>query len=191
MQQALTKGGCPEHLLWMLYFLKVYSKQGLGCLVVGATAGAINPKTHRKWVWAFIKAITKLVNVVVSSVMPPPATAKTMGLRWQSGDGSPYHARKALAAADSASDQVPDSRHLVGGDAGVFHLAQLRHWPRRENRAPTPAPDSAAWRHIPSNPIALWAARSWAAPASAPLDGDNGTPGWGRLCPSSSGVDHQ
>jgi hypothetical protein len=44
------RGGHPEHLLWMLYFLKVYPKQGLGCLVVGASAGAINPKTHRKWV---------------------------------------------------------------------------------------------------------------------------------------------
>jgi hypothetical protein len=35
-------------------------------LVVGASAGAIVPKTHRKWVWAYIKAITKLVDVVVN-----------------------------------------------------------------------------------------------------------------------------
>jgi hypothetical protein len=50
--------------------MKVYPKQGLGCLVVGtsagASAGAINPKTHRKWVWAYVKAIAKLVDVVVS-----------------------------------------------------------------------------------------------------------------------------
>jgi hypothetical protein len=42
------KGGRLEHLLWMLYFLKVYPKQGLGCSVVGVSAGTINPKTHCK-----------------------------------------------------------------------------------------------------------------------------------------------
>jgi hypothetical protein len=50
----------------MLHFLKVYPKQGPGCLVVGMSAGTINPKTHRKWVWAYLKAIAKLVDVVVS-----------------------------------------------------------------------------------------------------------------------------
>ena len=34
--------------------MKVYPKQSLGCSAVGASAGAVNPKTHRKWVWAFI-----------------------------------------------------------------------------------------------------------------------------------------
>jgi hypothetical protein len=34
--------------------------------VIGASAGAVNLKTHRKWVWAYIEAITKLVDVVVS-----------------------------------------------------------------------------------------------------------------------------
>ncbi len=60
------RGGPPEHLLWMLHFIKVYPNQGPGCLVVGVSAGTINPKTHRKWVWAYIKAIAKLVDVVVS-----------------------------------------------------------------------------------------------------------------------------
>jgi hypothetical protein len=60
------RGGCLEHLLWMLYFLKVYPKQGLGCSVVGASAGAVDPKTHCKWVWAYIEAIAKLVDVVMS-----------------------------------------------------------------------------------------------------------------------------
>ena len=59
-------GGRPEHLLWALYFLKVYPKQGPGCSVVGASNGAVDPKTHRKWVWAFIEAISELVDVVVS-----------------------------------------------------------------------------------------------------------------------------
>jgi hypothetical protein len=60
------RGGHPEHLLWALYFMKVYPKQGPGCSVVGASAGAVDPKTHRKWVWAYVKAIAELVDVVVS-----------------------------------------------------------------------------------------------------------------------------
>jgi hypothetical protein len=60
------RGGCPEHLLWGLYFMKVYPKQGPGCAVVGASSGTIDPKTFRKWVWAFIVAIAELVNTVVS-----------------------------------------------------------------------------------------------------------------------------
>ncbi len=59
-------GGRPEHLLWALYFLKVYPKQGPGCSTVGASNDAIDPKTHRKWVWVFIEAISELVVVVVS-----------------------------------------------------------------------------------------------------------------------------
>ena len=60
------RGGHPEHLLWMLYFLKVYPKQGPDCSVVGATASIVDPETHHKWVWAYIEAITELVDVVVS-----------------------------------------------------------------------------------------------------------------------------
>jgi hypothetical protein len=44
----LPEGGRSKHLLWALYFLKVYPKQSLGCLAIGATAGAVKPKTHRK-----------------------------------------------------------------------------------------------------------------------------------------------
>jgi hypothetical protein len=62
----LPRGGRPWHLLWALYFMKVYPKQGPGCAVVGASHGAVNPKTHRKWVWAFIEAISELVDLVVS-----------------------------------------------------------------------------------------------------------------------------
>ena len=47
--------------------MKVYPKQSLGCSAIGASAGAIDPKTHRKWVWVFIDAVTNLVNIVVSN----------------------------------------------------------------------------------------------------------------------------
>ena len=62
----LPEKGLPKHMLWALYFLKVYPKQGPGCSVVGASAGAVDPKTFRKWVWAFIVAIAELEEVVVS-----------------------------------------------------------------------------------------------------------------------------
>ncbi len=44
----------------------MHPKQGPGCLVIGASAGAVDPKTHRKWVWVYVEAIAKLVDVVVS-----------------------------------------------------------------------------------------------------------------------------
>ncbi len=58
--------GRPKHLLWALHFIKVYPKQSPGCSTVGASAGAIDPTTRRKWVWAFIDALASLVNVTVS-----------------------------------------------------------------------------------------------------------------------------
>ena len=48
--------------------MKVYPKQSPGCLAVGASAGAVDPKTHCKWVWAFINAVANLVDVVVSKI---------------------------------------------------------------------------------------------------------------------------
>ena len=58
----------PKHLLWALHFMKVYPKQSSGCSSVGASDGAVDPKTHKKWVWAFIEAIAELVDVVVSQM---------------------------------------------------------------------------------------------------------------------------
>jgi hypothetical protein len=64
----LPEGGRPKHLLWALHFLKVYPKQSPGCSAVGASAGAVDPKTHKKWVWLFIDAIVGLMDVVVSKI---------------------------------------------------------------------------------------------------------------------------
>ncbi len=63
----LPEGGRPKHLLWALHFMKVYPKQSPGCSAVGASAGAVDPKTHCKWVWAFINAVANLDDVVVSN----------------------------------------------------------------------------------------------------------------------------
>jgi hypothetical protein len=45
--------------------MKEYPKQSPGCSAVGTSAGAVSPKTNRKWVWAFIDAVANLVDVVV------------------------------------------------------------------------------------------------------------------------------
>ena len=64
----LLPDGCsPKHLLWALHFMKVYPKQSVGCSTVGAIEGAVDPKTHRKWVWAFIEAIAEVQDEVVST----------------------------------------------------------------------------------------------------------------------------
>jgi len=39
-----------------------------GCSAVGASAGAVDPKTRRKWVCAFIDAVANLVDIVVSKI---------------------------------------------------------------------------------------------------------------------------
>ncbi len=64
----LPEGARSKHLLWELHFMKVYPKQSPGCSAVGVSAGAVNLKTHRKWVWAFIDAIANLVDIVVSKI---------------------------------------------------------------------------------------------------------------------------
>jgi hypothetical protein len=66
-ESLLPEGGRPKHLLWALHFMKVYPKQSPGCSTVGTSAGAVDPKTHRKWVWAFIDAVANLDDVVVSN----------------------------------------------------------------------------------------------------------------------------
>ncbi len=62
----LPEGGHPKHLLWALHFMKVYPKQSSGCLAIGVLANVVDPKTHCKWVWAFIDAIANLVDTVAN-----------------------------------------------------------------------------------------------------------------------------
>jgi hypothetical protein len=56
----------PKHLLWTLYFLRVYPREAPSCSAVGGSKGAIDPKTLRKWVWLFIERIAELADKVVS-----------------------------------------------------------------------------------------------------------------------------
>ena len=47
--------GQPKHLLWTLYFIRQYDSTVFGCHLLG-----VSPKTWRKWVWAFVHAISAL-----------------------------------------------------------------------------------------------------------------------------------
>ena len=55
--------GCPPYLLWALMFVKLYSTETVLAHMVGVTE-----KTYRKWVWLFLRAITKLESKVVSII---------------------------------------------------------------------------------------------------------------------------
>ncbi len=63
------KNSKPKHLLWALYFLKVYPEEGPRCSYVGGLRGAINPKTMRKWMWFFLDCIAKLADNVVNDLI--------------------------------------------------------------------------------------------------------------------------
>jgi len=52
---ARPQGTCPEHLLWMLLFLKGYSTEAYNRTLLGA-----DEKTIRKWVWAWVQAVADL-----------------------------------------------------------------------------------------------------------------------------------
>ena len=67
----LPEAGEPKHLLWALFFMKTYPKQGHACSVVGSSSGAVDPKTVQKWMWAFIDSIRELVDKVVSIFFQP------------------------------------------------------------------------------------------------------------------------
>jgi len=62
----LPENGQIVHLLWTLYFFKVYPKQNVACSAAGGTRGAVDPKTFRKYVWPFVSAISDLEQIVVS-----------------------------------------------------------------------------------------------------------------------------
>ena len=64
------KGGLPKHLLWAFHFMKAYPLEAQGCSAVGGSGGAVDPKTYRKWVWAYIEAISDLELEVVSLLSP-------------------------------------------------------------------------------------------------------------------------
>ena len=58
--------GKIKHLLWTLHFLKAYPRQATVCSMVGGSTGAVDPKTLRKYMWPFIRAIADFEPALVS-----------------------------------------------------------------------------------------------------------------------------
>ena len=58
------KGAKPEHLLWCLLFLKVYSGEAVHASLVGC-----DEKTFRKWAWTFVTAIADMHDDFVSVIL--------------------------------------------------------------------------------------------------------------------------
>ena len=54
------------HLLWTLFFMKVYPSQNVANATAGVWEGAIDPKTLCKYLWPMIEAIANLEQHVVS-----------------------------------------------------------------------------------------------------------------------------
>jgi hypothetical protein len=55
------RGKEPQHLLWALLYVKVYTNECITKKLLGR-----DPKTVRKWVWIFLEAIANLSSDVVS-----------------------------------------------------------------------------------------------------------------------------
>lgn len=62
----VPESGLILHMLWGMFFMKVYPKQGPGSAAAGGSNGAIDVKTWRKYLWPFIGAIAELEPYVVS-----------------------------------------------------------------------------------------------------------------------------
>lgn len=55
LDNSRTALGHPVHLLWPLFFIKVYATEEVHATITGS-----GPKTFRKWAWAFLEAISML-----------------------------------------------------------------------------------------------------------------------------------
>ena len=65
----LPDQGQSLHLLWALYFMKRYPTKETACTATGGHTGAIDPKTHQKYIWPFLEAIANLEPYVVSDAL--------------------------------------------------------------------------------------------------------------------------
>ena len=64
--QMILEDGTTNHIMWALFFMRAYPKEAVTCSTVGGSGGAIDPKTLRKYIWPFIRAIAGLESEVVS-----------------------------------------------------------------------------------------------------------------------------
>ena len=62
----------PQYLLWAMFFMKNYPKEGPACGAAGGSTNsknAVDPKTWRNYVWPYIYALSDLEGPVVSLFM--------------------------------------------------------------------------------------------------------------------------
>jgi hypothetical protein len=57
-------GGRPQHLLWAILFLTLYDTES-----VHARIAQVDEDTFRKWSWLYIKKLSYLEDLVVSTVV--------------------------------------------------------------------------------------------------------------------------
>jgi hypothetical protein len=137
---AMEEGGLlpnkskPKHLLWTLYFLKVYPREAPGCSAVGGGGGDINPKTLRKWVWLFIERIAELADDVVSNfivvarrnhrLLTPPARRRRRTDRIREQVGRPRRGQR-LTHFDRW-DRLQDPPEGSRDEGECLCIAQIR-----------------------------------------------------------------
>jgi len=79
-------GGGPQHLLWCLLFMKVYSTEEVLASIVGTSE-----KTFRKWVWLFVYAVSSLAPDLIRWNRRLPQNHQTAAFRcWTSVDGTDF-----------------------------------------------------------------------------------------------------
>ena len=54
-KRGLSRGACPRHLLWSLYFLKAYCTEN-----VAAQFCKCDEKTYRKWIFEVLPRVTSI-----------------------------------------------------------------------------------------------------------------------------------
>ena len=69
LQDFIPEDAMLVHLLWALYFMKVYPKEGTACATAGGGGGAINSKTLYKYIWSIILGLADLEPYVVSKIL--------------------------------------------------------------------------------------------------------------------------
>ena len=65
----IPEGGKIVHIPWTLHVCSAYPKEGHERALSGGSGGAVDPKTHRKFVWEFIYAIAEAESIKVSVLL--------------------------------------------------------------------------------------------------------------------------
>ena len=56
-RDMIPEEGTTNHIMWVLFFMRAYPKEGVTCATIGGSGSAVDPKTLQKYIWPFIHAI--------------------------------------------------------------------------------------------------------------------------------------